>query len=114
MPELAGHTGGTTHDVAGFDHATTETRADDRRDRGAPQGQLAEVDVVGVQRRGVAVVAVHHGDAEPEFECLADVESPPLREGEVRRTPRRDHAIGRGRSGRVEAHRADVGADRCP
>ena len=109
VTEFAGHTGGTSDNVARFDHATTESGADDRRYRGAPQGQLAEVDVVGVQRRGVAVVAVHHGDAETEFEGLADIESPPFRKGEVRRTPRRDHTFGRCRSGRVEAHDADVG-----
>ena len=85
VAQFAGHSGRATDNLTGFDHAAAETSAHDRRDRRAPQGELAEVCVMGVERGSVAVVAVHHGKAEPGFECRAHIEAPPLGQGEVRR-----------------------------
>ena len=68
VAELAGHPCSTAHDRTRFDHAAAETCADDRRYRRPPQRLLPVVGVVGVQRSSVAVVAVHHRDAEPGLE----------------------------------------------
>ena len=91
VPELTRHAGRAAHDCTRFDHAATQTGADDRRDRRSLQRFLPVVRVVGVERRGVAVVAVHDWDAEPSLERGAHVESPPLGQREVGGALRRDH-----------------------
>ena len=44
---------------------TPETGAHYRRHRGARQAVCAEVHPMGIKRRGIAVVAVDHGQGEP-------------------------------------------------
>jgi hypothetical protein len=57
----------------------------------------------------VGVVRVDDRQAELGLQRAADVEATPLRLIEVRRALGRDHAVGAGRPGRVEADRDDRG-----
>ena len=105
VPELTGHPGGAAHHPPAFDHAAAEPGSHDQRHRGASGGFRPEVNVVRVQRRGVRVVVVDDRQAEPGLQGAADVEPAPGRIGEVHRAPRRDHPVGAGRAGGVQAHR---------
>ena len=97
------------NDGARFDHSTAQTRADDRGHRGSTNGVVSVVRVVRVQRCRIAVVAVHDGNAEARLQRAADVETPPLGQGEVGRALGRDHSVGRSRPGCVETDHAHGG-----
>ena len=84
----------------------TQPGADDGGHRRAMGCRETEVRVVRVHRSGIAVVGVHDRQTEALLECAAHVETPPLGHREVGGTLRRDDAVGRGRTRRVEAHRA--------
>ena len=58
VPQLAGHARRPSNDLARLDHAAAEPGADDGRDRGMHRRIGPEVDVVGIQCRGIAVVVV--------------------------------------------------------
>ena len=102
MAELTGHPGRATDHSTGLDHPAAEPGADDRRDRRTSRRLVAEVPLVGVQGRGVAVVVVDHREVQSFLDGVADVEAPPLGGGKVGGPASRDHAIGAGRPRRVE------------
>ena len=97
-PSSPANPGRALHDPAALDDAAAEAGADDRGDRRAPRGVRAEAGVVGVERRGVAVVVVDDGQPEPRLQGAAEIEAAPARVGEVRRALRRDDAVGAGRA----------------
>ncbi len=113
MAELACHAGRTAHDPSRLDHPPAETGADDDRHRRPAVGVSAEIDVMGVQRRRVAVVAVDDRQLEPRFERTADVEPAPGRHREVGRALRGDDAVGARRARRVQPD-PPHGGDRNP
>ena len=109
MAELAGHARRPAHDLTAVDDATAETCTDDRRHGRAVLGLGAEEVLMGVQRRGIAVVVVEDRQAEVGLGRGADVVVAPRRLLEVRRSLRRDDARGAGRTRGVEADGENCG-----
>jgi hypothetical protein len=68
----------------------------------------SEVDVVGIQGSGIAVVVVDHRKADARLQRAPHVEAPPRPLGEVRRATDADDALRAGRTWGVQADRGDL------
>jgi hypothetical protein len=105
VPELASLARCASHDVPTLDHAAAQPGPDDGGNRRGLRRPRTEVDLVRVERRGIAVVVVGDRQADPLLQPTADVEAAPRRLGEVGGALGADHTVGARRAGRVEADR---------
>ena len=72
-----------------------------------------EVDLVGIQGSGIAIVVVDDRQADARLQRAAHVEAPPGGLREVRGAPGADDAVGACRAGRIQPDRRDTRRDRC-
>ena len=107
VAELSGHPCGATDHPPLVHDPATEPGADDRGDRGTPVRLGAEMHMMRIERRGVAVVVVDDGQPDPVGQGTPEVEAAPSRLREVRRTLGGYDTVGTRRAWRVEPYRAD-------
>ena len=113
VAELAGLARRPADDGAGLDHPAAEPGADDGRHAGSQRRIGSEVDVVGIQGGGVAVVVVDDRQADARLQRAPHVVAPPGRLREVGGALDADDALRAGRPGRVQPDRCDALRTRC-